>query len=275
MTRDLAIEKHWGRGDVYATIVAALERSSKSLATLTIEDLAPVDQVHARGLPATIELADQLPVKAEHHLLDIGCGLGGPARYFAHRFQCQVSGIDITKPFVDAARKLTTLLHMDDRVSIEQGDAMRLAFATGTFDGAYALHVTMNIADRAAFVAEAARVLKPGAFFALTEHGLGEGGEPYYPVPWSEDGTGSHLVPPEETRRLLAAAGFTNIAIEEVGPKYLEAYRRVIDLAARGALPPLGLHLLQGDTAPQKTRNAARNIEEGRTRPVSVLCRRR
>jgi SAM-dependent methyltransferase len=266
---------HWAKGNVYALIVSALERASKPLATLTIEELAPIDHFHARGFPATVELADRLPVQAGHHLLDIGCGLGGPARYFAQRFRCTVSGVDITPPFVDAARKLTALLRMEDRVRIEQGDGTRLPFADGMFDGAYAQHVTMNVADRVRFFAEAFRVSKPGAFFALTEHGLGRAGEPHYPVPWSEDGSGSHLVPPEETRRLLAGAGFTDIVVEDTGPKYLAGYRRMMELAAQGALPPLGIHLLLGKTAPQKTRNAARNIEEGRTYPIQVVCRKR
>jgi SAM-dependent methyltransferase len=269
------VVEHWGRGDVFAMVTAALQRAGKSLTSLSVEDLAPIDHVHARGLPATVELAEQLPVKAGHHLLDIGCGLGGPARYFAQRFQCTVSGIDITPAFVEAARKLTTLLRMDDRVTLQQGDATRLPFADGAFDGAITQHVTMNVADRVTFFAEASRVLKPGAYFALSEHGLGSRGDPYYPVPWSEDGKGSYLIAPEETLRLLGAAGFTDILMQEVGSAYLEGYKRAIDLAARGALPPLGVHLLQGETAPQKARNAARNIEEGRTRPVSITCRKR
>jgi SAM-dependent methyltransferase len=275
MADDRTVVEHWGRGDVFAMITAALQRAGKSLTSLSVEDVAPIDHVHARGLPATIELADQLPVKAGHHLLDIGCGLGGPARYFAQRFQCTVSGIDITPAFVEAARKLTALLRMDDRVTLQQGDATRLPFADGAFDGAITQHVTMNVADRVTFFAEASRVLKPGAYFALSEHGLGSRGDPYYPVPWSEDGSGSYLIPPEETLRLLGVAGFTDILMQEVGSPYLEGYKRAIDLAARGALPPLGIHLLQGETAPQKARNAARNIEEGRTRPVSITCRKR
>lgn len=274
MTNEHAARHQWAKGDVYAIIVDALARAGKSLDALTIEDLAPVDHLHARGFPATVELGDRLPVKPGQHLLDIGCGLGGPARYFAQRFRCTVSGIDITEPFVEAARKLTALLHMEDRVRIQHGDGARLPFADASFDGAYTQHVTMNVADRPRFFGEAFRVLKPGAFFTLTEHGLGAAGHPHYPVPWSEDGTGSHLIPPDETRRLLGAAGFTNIVMEDTGPQYVEAYKRAIELAARGALPPLGVHLLLGDTAPQKTRNAARNIEEGRTRPVAVFCRK-
>ncbi|MGH7393365.1 MAG: class I SAM-dependent methyltransferase, partial [Candidatus Rokuibacteriota bacterium] len=173
-----AIADHWGKGDVYARIVSALERTFPSLDALTVTDLAPVDHFHARGLRATVELGDRLPIKADHHVLDIGCGLGGPARYFAQRFHCRVSGVDITGPFVEAANKLTTLLGMEDRVTIEHGDGHHLPCGDGRFDGAYTQHVTMNVADRTRFFAEAYRVLKPGAFFALTEHGLGATGNP-------------------------------------------------------------------------------------------------
>jgi SAM-dependent methyltransferase len=274
MPNEHAIADHWATGDIYALIVSALEKASKSLGSLTVQDLAPVDHFHARGLPATVDLGDILPIQSPHHILDIGCGLGGPARYFAQRFHCTVSGIDITKPFVEAANKLTTLLGMEDRVTIEHGDGHHLPYADGVFDGAYTQHVTMNVADRRQFFTEASRVLKPGAFFALTEHGLGPKGEPHYPLPWSEDGRGAYLVSPEETRALLQATGFTAIVMEETGSKYLTAYKRVMELAAAGALPPLGIHILMGETAFQKTRNAARNIEEGRTHPVQVLCRK-
>ena len=81
-----AVAEHWASGDVYGRIVTALHAAGKSLDALTIEDLAPVDHFHARGLPATIELGDSLPARAGDHLLDVGCGLGGPARYFARHW---------------------------------------------------------------------------------------------------------------------------------------------------------------------------------------------
>jgi SAM-dependent methyltransferase len=275
MANEQAIGDYWAKDDVYARVVDALQRAGKSLDRLTIEDVAPLDHLHARGFPATVELGDKLSVKPGQHILDIGAGLGGPARYFAQRFRCRVSGIDITEPFVQAARKLTARLGMEDRVQFQHGDGTRLPFADATFDGAYTQHVTMNVADRRQFFTEAARVLKTGALFALTEHGLGPAGNPYYPLPWSDDGSGSYLIPPEETRRVLETVGFTDVALEETGRQYLEAYNRVIELASKGALPPLGVHVLLGETALPKTRNAARNIEEGRTRPISVVCRKR
>jgi SAM-dependent methyltransferase len=246
-----SVADHWADRDVYGLIVSALQRASKSLDSLTVEDLAPIDHFHARGFPATVDLADRLPVEPGDHLLDIGCGVGGPARYFAQRFGCTVSGIDITGPFVEAANKLTALLDMGDRVFIEQGDGERLPYDDDAFDGAYAQHVTMNVAYRPRFFAEAWRVLKPGGFFAITEHGLGPVGRPHHPVPWSEDGTGEFLVTPSQTRELLAAARFVDIEIEDTGPKYLAAYRAALELADRDELPPLGLHVLIGPTAPE------------------------
>ena len=269
-----AIADHWGKGDVYGLIVSALSKMSKPLEGLTVEDLAPVDHFHARGFPATVELADRLPIKAGQRVLDIGCGLGGPARYLAKRFQCHVSGLDITEPFVEAANKLTAHLRMEQAVSIEHGDGQCLPYPDAHFDGAYTQHVTMNVADRLGFFAEAFRVLRPGAFFALTEHGLGPTGDPRHPVPWSADGTGAYLVPPSESRAVLERAGFEDVVVEDTGAKYVAAYKAVIEKAEKGDLPPLGIHILMGETALQKTRNAARNIEEGRTHPIQVICRK-
>jgi SAM-dependent methyltransferase len=269
-----ATADHWGRGDVYELIVSALQEAGKSLDALTVDDLAPVDHYHARGFPATVELGDRLPVKAGDHILDIGCGLGGPARYFAQRFNCRVGGLDITGPFVEAANKLTTLLHMEGRVQVRLGDGQKLPYEDACFDGAYALHVTMNVADRRRFFAEALRVLRPGAFFALTEHGVGPERNLHHPVPWSEDGSCAYLVTPDETRVLLDAAGFSDIDIVDAGAKYLAGYKRAVQLAERGQLPPLGVHMLMGENAVLKMANAARNIEEGRTRPIEVTCRK-
>jgi SAM-dependent methyltransferase len=274
MSSAASIADHWAGRDVYGPIVAALERASKSLDSLTVEDLAPVDHFHARGFPATIDLADRLPVKPGDQVLDIGCGIGGPARYFARRFGCKVNGIDITGPFVEAANKLTALLGMSDQVLIEQGDGEELPYDDGAFDGAYAQHVTMNVADRPRFFGEALRVLKPGGFFAVTEHGRGPAGAPHHPVPWSEDGTGEFLLTPAETRELLAAAGFVEIESEDTGAKYLAAYQAALQAADHAEMPPLGLHVLIGPTAPEKMRNSARNIEEARTHPVQIVCRK-
>jgi len=141
-----SISDHWATGDVYARILQALQAAGLSPDTVTVEQLAPVDHFHARRIAATVDLADLLPIRSGHHILDIGCGVGGPARYFATRFGCRVSGVDITGPFVEAANQLTALLKMEALVEVRLGDGQHLPYGDGMFDGGYAQHVTMNIA---------------------------------------------------------------------------------------------------------------------------------
>ena len=117
------------------------------------------------------------------HVLDVGSGLGGPARYFARRFGCRVSGIDLTAEFCEVARHLTSLLGLADRVSVEQGDALAMPFGDEAFDGAYSMNVSMNIEDKRALYREIHRVLKPGGWLVLSEVILGPGGEPRLPRP--------------------------------------------------------------------------------------------
>ncbi|MBY5988427.1 methyltransferase domain-containing protein [Roseovarius atlanticus] len=272
MTNATSISDHWGKGDVYARILDTMKRAGLNPDTVTVEQLAPVDHFHARGFPATVELADALPVSRGDRLVDIGCGLGGPARYLARRFGCEVDGIDITAPFVEAANKLSELVGMQDDVRCVHGDGQKLPFKDATFDGGYTQHVTMNVPDRAAFFAEAFRVLKPGAFFALTEHGLGETGAPHHPVPWSEDGSGAYLMRPADTVAVLERAGFAGIEVTDTGAKYVEGYKRAMDMARKGETPVFGVHILLGPQAPQIVQNAARNIEERRTHPVQIIC---
>lgn len=269
-----SVSRQWGEGDVLGRILDAVRATGLSPDSLTVETLAPVDHFHARGFAATRELADLLPIRAGDRLVDIGCGVGGPARYLASRFDCHVDGVDITGPFVQAANHLSELTGLQDRVTAQLGDGQNLPYQDSLFDGGFSQHVTMNVPDRDRFFSEAFRVLRPGAFFALTEHGLGDGRVPHHPVPWSDDGDHEHLMRPEETVARLEDAGFRDIDITETGEKYLQAYRHVLALAERGELPRLGVHILLGPSAPAKTRNAARNIEEGRTRPVQILCRK-
>ncbi len=274
MTDAKSVSDHWGSGDVCSRIVEAMQAAGIDPDNVTMEQLAPVDHFHACGMSATVALADALPIKAGQHLVDIGCGLGGPARYLAKRFGCNVDGLDITGPFVDAGNRLTALLGMKESVTIKQGDGQKLPYADKMFDGGYSQHVTMNVPDRDAFFREAYRVLKHGAFFALTEHGLGKLGAPHHPLPWSVDGSGAYLMRPSDTVTVLKRSGFCSIEVTDTGKKYLQGYQRAIELAERGEAPIFGVHILLGKLAPQIIRNAARNIEEGRTQPVQIICRK-
>ena len=225
MTDGNNISDYWDKGDTPGRVRAALAKAGLGSGTLSLADLAPMDHFHARGLPATVDLANRLPIEAGRHILDIGCGVGGPARYMADRF-----GLPGLRP------RYHTRLHrggggssanaraMSDKVELRVGDGATLPYEDAAFDGAYSQHVTMNVADRAGFFAEAWRVVKPGGFFGLSEHGLGPGGDAYYPLPWADRPEICFFLTRAATERLLGEAGFEKVEVVDTGQKYVEGY---------------------------------------------------
>jgi len=160
---------HYSRGDLLRRLDAALADDGADPLHPSLEALAPYDQFHGRGLEATAELAACVRPAAAEHLLDIGSGIGGPARWFARHFGCRVTGIDLTDEFCDVARQLTKRVGLQTQVDFHAGDALAMPFEAGLFDGAYSMNVSMNIADKAAFYCEIHRVLKPGAWLLLSD----------------------------------------------------------------------------------------------------------
>src|SRR6266702_2943639 len=124
-------------------ILAAVCAANGSATPVTPETLAPYDHYHGGGLPATEHLAMILEPQAEDSIIDIGSGVGGPARWLAKRFKCKVTGIDLTPEFCEAARRLNAHTGMTERVAIHEGSALALPFEGGSFDRAYSQYVIM------------------------------------------------------------------------------------------------------------------------------------
>ncbi|MBX7200856.1 MAG: class I SAM-dependent methyltransferase [Rhodospirillaceae bacterium] len=196
------------------SILAALARRGHAPDTLTPDRLAPFDQLHTGGAPATAALIARLAPNPADHVLDVGSGLGGPARMLAARTGCRVTGIDITPRFVADATFFTACTGQP-RVSFQEGSATALPFGDRSFDAAWHIHMAMNVADKAAMYAEIFRVLKPGAAFAIDDPVRGEG-EMVFPVPWAAEPRTSYLCTAEALVDLLAGAGFVAPEIEDV-----------------------------------------------------------
>jgi MPBQ/MSBQ methyltransferase len=275
MSDDLEQEvaRHYGRGDITKPILDGLKSAGVDIDSLSLEDLAPVDEFHIGGRAASEYVLAKLALTPDDHVLDIGCGIGGTSRYMAKAFGCRVSGIDLTPEFIDTARSLNERTGLADRVAFEVASALDLPFEDATFDAAITFHVAMNIKDRPKLYAEAARVLKPGTKFCIYDVMRGKTGTLRYPTPWAETAETSHLTSPDEMQDLLAEAGFTVDEVEDRSEFGIAFFRRRLAAAAEGP-PPIGLHLLMGPTAREKFSNLLQSLEAGAVAPVVMIARR-
>jgi sarcosine/dimethylglycine N-methyltransferase len=227
---------------------------------LTPQRLGTLDQFHTRGLAATAELAKLAGITADLSVLDVGSGVGGPARFLAVTYGCRVTGVDLSEPFVDAARYLTERTGQSGQVSFQIASALELPFDDGSFGVALLLHVAMNISDRARLYREIRRVLKSGGRFVTFDVVLNSG-EPRYPLPWARTPATSFLLTAAATREAIEPAGFRALTWQDDSEA---AKAWVAQLRASGPPPSLNLGVVMGPDFAQLSANLGRNLMEGR-----------
>ena len=264
MNTDDLINKHYGFGGIMEKIEAALDLAGKDVGSLSVDDLAPVDEFHIRGRESTLEVAELANVQASDLVLDVGCGLGGTARHLADHYQCNVVGIDLTDEYISVGKKLTDLVGLSDQVELHQGSALDIPFEDEMFDIVWTEHVQMNIADKYQFYFEIARVLKPGGRLLFHDIFRGTGDSPLYPVPWAENESFSFLATEIDARAIIEQVGLSieqwNVKVEES----IEFFKMMSSKVKADGPPPLGIHLLMGDNAKDKLQNNVRNLSENR-----------
>ena len=275
MSHEQAITHHYTRGDLVEDIRTALAKIGKDVDHLTVDDLAPVDEFHVGGRQASNDFFPQLPLHDQCHVLDLGCGIGGPARFMAERFGARVTGIDLTPEFIEAGQVLNGWVGLLEQVTLMRGSAVEPEFDDAHFDVATLVHVGMNIQDKALMFSEVARVLRPGGVFGIYDvMRIGEG-ELDYPVPWATQSATSFLQSVEDYKRMLQAAGFEVTAERnrrDFALVFFEEMRKRI--YETGNMSPLGIHILMGETATRKIKNMVANINSGRIAPVELIARK-
>ncbi len=263
-----AIEAYWERRELAEAILSALAARGADLDALTIDDLAPVDQFHGGGKPATLRLARLAAPSPGTRVLDVGGGFGGPARTLAVEFGCHVTVVDLTESYVRAARALTTRMRLDDRVSHHVGNALALSFPDGAFDMVWTQNSGMNIANKEGLYAGFHRVLRPGGLLAIQEPMAGPVEPLVYPVMWARDSSLSHLRAPAAMRAVIEATGFRgrawdDVTAETAGP------------STGAAIPPHSIQrLVMGDAIDAIIAAGHRNREERRLVSVQAVFER-
>jgi MPBQ/MSBQ methyltransferase len=261
-----SVGEHYASDDLAVAILTALHKAGNDLDSITAQDLTPVDQLHTRGKDATLELAHLAGITPEMRVLDVGGGLGGPARTLATEIGCSMEVLDVTEEFCRAGEMLTTRTGLGDLVSFRHASALDMPHPDASFDAVWMQHSSMNIADKERLYAEIHRVLRPGGHLALHEIMAGPVAPIHFPVPWARGPEISFLRPPEEVRSLIASIGFDESAWVDDTASALRWFRERLAAAnaASGELPPLGLHLVLGADLGQMFQNLARNLQEDR-----------
>ena len=264
------VARHYAQSELTRTVLEALRAAGKNLDALDAAELSPVDEFHTGWAPQTVEMAKTLGLAPGVAVLDVGSGIGGPARYFARTCGADVTGVDLTPAFVELATDLTARTGLADRVRFVEGSALDLPFEAGRFDLATMNHVGMNIADKARVFAEVRRVLRPGGRFVVYDlMRVGEAELPM-PMPWADTAATSFVETPARYRALLAGAGFTVTGERDWTELVLAVAAEMRARIEREGMPVLGVHLLLGPTARERLGRVVAAIRDGLLAPTEI-----
>jgi MPBQ/MSBQ methyltransferase len=257
------IDHHYGATDLTARILKRLRDAGKDPAALNRDDLAGFDEFHTGGRESTRALARLAGIRPGMHVLDVGSGIGGPARTLAAEFGALVTGLDITEAFCRTAQELTALVGLADRVTFHHGDALAPPFPAASFDAVWSQNTIMNIPDHPRLFGQMHRVLVPGGLYAVEAVLAGPGGDVVFPTFWASTPEMNFLMRPPAARALLRESGFAEVLWEDTTADTLARAQRRHD--ARGqAAAALGRDVIVLEDVERKIENAVRNLVERR-----------
>ena len=266
------VRRHYGISTLVETLLGELKKQGHDPEKFKPEALYPYDQLHGREFLATKEHVARLSLRPGMKVLDVGSGVGGPARYIAATTSATVDGVDLTHEFVEVATELTRRSGLSDKARFHQGDALALPFGGDHFDAAFCLYVAMNIEGKAALATEIARVLKPGGKLVWNQVVLGDKGAPTFPLPWASSPEYSFLLPPQELRAAIEGAGLKITEWTDESGTITEWMRARQAEAKAGKQPPSALGLAMGADFAERRRKYAENMMEGRIGSILAVA---
>ncbi|WP_299884789.1 methyltransferase domain-containing protein [uncultured Ruegeria sp.] len=270
-----AVAQHYTTGALTERVRDALQASGVDPDAATVADLKAGDEFHTGGVAATDHLFAQLAPTHATRVLDIGCGIGGTSRYVVDHYDSNVTGVDLTPEFVETAIALSDLVGLSQKMSFQVGSALDLPVPDAGFDLAVMLHVGMNIDDKAGLFSEVARALATGGTFALFDVMGGSIDEPLaFPLPWSTLPETSFVDSPDVYKNAAAAAGMELVAENDRTEFAIAFFQEVFERVAESGPAPLGIHLMMGETAPEKFQNYVANLEARRIRPTEMIFKK-
>lgn len=268
---NFAVNAQYGNADIAARILGRLGEAGKDLERLTRDDLPAIDEFHAGGRDSTRELARIAGIRPGARVLDLGCGIGGPARTLAAEFGCTVVGVDLTEAYCQAAVQLTAMLGLGREVSFLCADALDLPLPDASFDVVWSQNVWMNVEDKARFLHQVTRVLRPGGLFALESILAGSVPGIHLPVLWADTSALNHLVTAAGAKALLAASGLREQTWQDTTPRTIELQKKRQAMNEQNGPPLLSLQAIVTSNFQAKVANVLRNNLESRTATMQAV----
>jgi SAM-dependent methyltransferase len=256
--------------DPLPVVLSALRESGRDADEIAIDDLAGIDEFHALGRPATMALAELADIASGTEVIDVGAGLGGPARFLAARFGARVTAVEPTARFRSACAELNRRAGLAELIRTVDGTAAQLPVADASMEVAWMQAVAISVADKRAMASELRRVLRPGGRLAFFDSYARGGDELHFPLPWADGPEASFVVSADELRSVLAAAGFQPVVWNEQEGALAEIAQRRFTPTADPAR--VGLARLMPDFD-QRMANVGRNIAEGRLGLLQAVLR--
>jgi SAM-dependent methyltransferase len=273
MITEERVAKHYAHGSLEQAILDALRASGKDIDHLHSSDLSGVDEFHLGWHLATVELATDLEYSRGMHILDIGSGLGGSSRYFFEECGCSITGIDFTEEYVAVANALTRRCGLSDGINFQQGSALALSFDEASLDGAFVIHIDMNIEDKASLFSQVRRVLKTGTRFGVYDIMHVDDRPIGFPMPWAAWIETSLVEPTHAYRSLSGNAGFIIEKKSDLRALALRLGREIHENAPKHDAPPLGMQVVMGAAASERLGNVMAALQQGIIAPIAIIAR--
>jgi ubiquinone/menaquinone biosynthesis C-methylase UbiE len=257
------VVNQYRKDKLFEDIYARLQQKGVDMNNVTRKDISGVDEFHVRGAEVSDELVEEIYLK-NATVLDVGCGLGGPVRMLAERFNCKVTGVDLCEDYIITAQKLSELVGLSDRTNFIHTDALDLPFEDSSFEVAWTQHVQMNIENKKNFYAEIDRVLMDGGALVYYDIFKKKDEEVTYPVPWANHASINFI---ESTRLMdthLSDLGFEKLQLSDQTSKARQFLINSIEKMKTNGHPVLGLNLLMGNSTFLKLNNVLKAIEENK-----------
>jgi len=257
------IKNHYSKAQLFEEIIERLMMQGINLNKISRSDLSGVDEFHVRGAEVSREIAKEINLD-ENRVLDVGCGIGGPALMLADEFNCNVTGIDMSHEFILTARKLSELVGLRDKTQFLQGDALELPFENGSFEVAWTQHVQMNVSDKTGFYSEIARVLTDNGRFIYYDIFRKNSSDLDFPVPWANDPSISFLGTIQNMETILKNLGLTKVQTTDQTDNAIEFFSGMFERNNKSGPKRLGLDILMGDSTPEKFGNLLKGLKENK-----------